>query len=119
MIFVFWRRPAASKTTYILKISAMLKIGELMPLSNATPMVSVVTSAVCELGMPPVSKNRSNRSLRVRYNAMTTFMRVPCAIPAALFAAADKGTIAKYSVTAGAAGDQETVAEIVFGRETR
>ena len=49
----------------MLKINTTLKIGELIPFSNATPIVSVVTSAVCELGIPPVSKKRSKRSFLV------------------------------------------------------
>ena len=52
-------------------------------------------------------------------NAVTTFMRVPCRIPDSLFAAADRGTIAKYSVTAGEGAGKQSVAEIVFGRSNQ
>jgi len=53
----------------------------------------------------------------LRANAYTAFVRVPCSIPANLFAEADKGTIAKYTVTAGEA--KEPVVEIVFGQDKR
>lgn len=52
----------------------------------------------------------------LRADVFTTFMKVPCKIPADLFEAAEKGTIAKYTVTAG--DDKQEVAEIVFGRES-
>ena len=51
----------------------------------------------------------------LRPNAFTTFVQLPCSIPQSLFEAADKGTIAKFSVFPE--GQKETpVAEIVFGR---
>ena len=49
-------------------------------------------------------------------NDYTAFARVPCTIPSRLFDAADRGTIAKFTVFSGTLRREE-VAEIVFGRE--
>jgi len=50
-----------------------------------------------------------------RPNAFTTFTSLPCAIPAALFEAAERGTISKFSVFAET-DKENAVAEIVFGQ---
>ena len=49
-------------------------------------------------------------------SAYAAFLRVPCAIPTKLFEAADKGTIAKYSVVHSQGNRDTLIAEIVFGK---
>lgn len=58
-------------------------------------------------------KRYSGYIKHLKDNAFTAFMRIPCEIPEELFIAANKGTISKFTVTSG--GDDEGVAEIIFG----
>lgn len=84
------RTPAASYITTIARTAVMAKATELTPCVIATAVANAQTSAVCELGIPPLlTKNHKSRRFS-RARTMNTFSncdttQAPAGISNALF----------------------------------